>query len=104
MRQRAIIYLPRANRDSRAIAVWIAEKTSDSFAAAYAERIVERIESLAYGGELGTLRDDVRPGLRVIGLMKSVTVAFFVEDDAVMVARIFYGGQNWQTDLTAEEP
>jgi toxin ParE1/3/4 len=103
MKRRGIVYLPTATRDLREIAGWIADRTSNSFAVHYVERIQERIETLSHGGERGTLRNDVRPGLRVIGIMKSVTLAFFIEEDAVMIARVLYGGRNWQQDLSSSD-
>jgi len=101
MRRREIVYLPTANADLREIAAWMADRTSVAFAVEYVERIQQRIETLSYGSERGTLRGDVRPGLRAIGLMKSVTLAFFVEEDAVVIVRVLYGGQDWQSELSA---
>ena len=103
MQRRQIIYLPTATDDLREIAAWIADRTSSDFAVDYVERIQQRIETLSYGSERGTLREDIRPGLRAIGLMKSVTLAFFVENDAVMIVRVLYGGQNWQEDMSNGE-
>jgi toxin ParE1/3/4 len=48
--------------------------------------------------ERGQLREDIRPGLRVAGFEHRVAIAFIVEDERVIILRVFYGGQNW-TDL-----
>ena len=42
----------------------------------------------------GTARDDLRPGLRLIGFERRVTIAFTVTDDTVLIVRIFYGGRD----------
>jgi plasmid stabilization system protein ParE len=42
----------------------------------------------------GAQRDDIRPGLRVFGFRKRVSIAFEVTDDMVTVLGIFYGGQS----------
>jgi toxin ParE1/3/4 len=43
--------------------------------------------------ERGTLRDDLRPGLRTIGFEHRVAIAFRVSTDTVAVLRILYGGR-----------
>jgi toxin ParE1/3/4 len=48
--------------------------------------------------ERGRRRDDIRPGLRIIGFERRVTVAFAVEEERVVILRIFYGGRDWEVD------
>ena len=38
-------------------------------------------------------------GLRIIGFERRLTVAFTVNDDAVVIQRVFSGGQNWGATL-----
>lgn len=68
-------------------------------ASRYKQRIREFCDRLEYGAERGILRDDLRPGLRIIGFERRVTVASAVEEDRVAILRIFYGGRDWQPDL-----
>jgi toxin ParE1/3/4 len=49
--------------------------------------------------ERGFLREDIRPGLRVLGFERRLTVAFSVEAETVTIYRLFYGGQNWEEVL-----
>lgn len=49
--------------------------------------------------ERGTLHDDIRLGLRVIGFERRVTAAFIVSDERVLILRLFCGGQEWGTAL-----
>lgn len=51
---------------------------------------------LDLASERGHLRDDVRPGLRIVGFKRRVTVAFSVDHDHVTILRVFYGGQDWE--------
>ena len=44
-------------------------------------------------------RDDIRPGLRIIGFERRVTMAFMVEAERVVVLRLFYRGANWENPL-----
>ena len=46
--------------------------------------------------ERGTLRDDVRDGLRIIGFERNASVAFIVEDESVIVLRILGKGQEFR--------
>jgi toxin ParE1/3/4 len=59
---------------------------------------VERIEAYCLGfadfPERGTRRDDLMPGLRVIGFERRVTIAFHVDARTVTVDRILYGGRD----------
>ena len=42
----------------------------------------------------GTLRDDLAPGLRVIGFDRRVTIAFHTGPDKVTIDRILYAGRD----------
>jgi toxin ParE1/3/4 len=61
---------------------------------------VERLEIWCLGFDLaserGHSRDDVRPGLRIIGFERRATIAFAVEADRVTILRLFHGGQDWE--------
>ncbi len=45
-------------------------------------------------GERGTRRDDIRPGLRVVGFERRITIAFHVETNTVTIDRVLYGGRD----------
>jgi len=45
-------------------------------------------------GERGTKRDDIRPGLRIIGFERRVTIAFHIAPGMVTIDRILYGGRD----------
>lgn len=65
----------------------------------YDERLRAFCERLEYGSERGTQRNEVLPGLRVIGFERNASVAFVVEADQVVILRVFYGGANWEREL-----
>lgn len=58
----------------------------------YLERIEAYCRTLSAFPERGTLRDDLRPGLRLVGFEKRVTIAFRVMPGRVMIYRVLYGG------------
>ena len=62
-----------------------------------------RCEKLEIFPHRGTRRDDLRPGLRTIGIRRRVMIAFAVEADAVTIIGIFYGGQDFEAALQIDE-
>jgi toxin ParE1/3/4 len=64
------------------------------FAIGYIERIEAFCRRFDLAGRRGHRRDDIRPGLRIVGFERRVTIAFHVDAKAVIIDRIFYGGRN----------
>lgn len=102
MRQRPIINLESALNDLDAISDWLVDEASEEVALRHIRRITSRIDTLSIVAERGSIRPEF-PGIRVVGLLTSVNVAFVVTSDSVVIHRVFYGGQNWQKALTAEQ-
>ena len=99
MKQRAVIYSAEAGNDLDWIYDTIAGSGGPLRASRYEQRIRTFCESLDYASERGHRRDDIRPGLRIIGFERRVTVAFVVEAESIVVLRIFYAGRDWEGDL-----
>lgn len=65
-----------------------------------ADRLYARVEafcrSLADFSDIGTRRDELRPGLRTVGVpgLSTVTVLFLIDGDSVTVISIGYLGRN----------
>lgn len=61
----------------------------------YINRILTHINGLDLFPKRGSVRDEIRQGLRVIGFERRVSNAFVVEDGGqeVVILRIFYGGR-----------
>ncbi|MFE0753304.1 type II toxin-antitoxin system RelE/ParE family toxin [Inquilinus sp. NPDC058860] len=99
MKRRRVVLLPEAQADLR----WIYDTVDHAAGPVTAMRFVERIETYCrgfdYASKRGTLRNDLRPGLRIVGFERRVTVAFAVEADDVVIFRLFYGGANWEAEL-----
>jgi toxin ParE1/3/4 len=51
----------------------------------------------------GRRRDDILPGLRVIGFERRVNIAFVVTTDALLIEGIFYGGRNYEAILREQK-
>lgn len=99
MIRRAVILSPEARADLLHLYDWIAEAASPAAALAYVERIEAYLRSFDLASERGTLRDDIRPGLRMIGFQRRLSIAFTVDAERVTILRIFYGGQDWEAAI-----
>ena len=102
MRLRRVSILPEAQRDLLDLYQQIAEVAGEHIALDYAERIKQFCEKLDLASERGHRRDDIVPGLRILGYRGRVTIAFTVEDNFVLIHRIFYGGRDWEAELSDE--
>ncbi|MBX4958693.1 type II toxin-antitoxin system RelE/ParE family toxin [Rhizobium lentis] len=64
----------------------------------YVARIKRFVDGFETYPERGSIRDDVRPGLRIVGFERRVSVAFVVEPTEVVILRILYAGQRLESD------
>ncbi len=93
---------PEAEADLLALYDWIAERASPQTTLGYIDRLENYVRSFDYASERGTLRNDIREGLRTVGFERRVTIAFNVTEQKVVVLGFFYGGQNWQEVLSEQ--
>ena len=85
----------RARADLDRLFDRIANETSATTALKYLERIQDYIEGFDLASERGALHDEVRPGLRIIGFERRLTIAFTTSDTEIRILRIFRAGQDW---------
>ncbi|EFO28829.1 toxin-antitoxin system, toxin component, RelE family [Roseibium sp. TrichSKD4] len=100
MKKRIVEIADDARLDLLGIYDWIANAGSPQNALSYIERIEAYCKGFDLASARGTARDDIRQGLRIVGFEKSATIAFMVEEDRVVILRVFYGGRDWETMLT----
>lgn len=98
-------FAPEAADQLEALYRYIAAAASPAIAAGYVDAIVAHCEGLAVFPHRGTIRDDIRPGLRTTSYKKRAVIATFVDDEARQVAilGVFYGGQDYETMLTESD-
>ena len=74
-------------------------------AAGYVDAIVAHCEGLAVFPHRGTMRDDIRPGLRTSSYKKRAVIATFVDDEArqVSILGVLYGGHDYDTILSGSD-
>ena len=95
-----VFFAPEARDDLRSLYDRIADAASPDTALAYINRIEAHCLGLKHIAERGHRRDDIRPGLRILGFERRVSIAFTVADQRATILRVFYGGQNWEEVLS----
>jgi toxin ParE1/3/4 len=90
------VFTPEARTDLFDIYDAIAAKAGLQIAISYLERIEAYCLGFELASERGHRRDDIRPGLRILGFERRVTITIAVDDATVTILRLFYGGQNWE--------
>jgi toxin ParE1/3/4 len=91
---RRVVFSPEARDDLLELYDYIAERSGTARAFSYTERIHQYCAGFSLAPERGSKMDDLRPGLRVVGFERRVTIAFHVIHDAVVIDRILYGGRD----------
>lgn len=99
MKERRVVFSPEAQTDLEAIFDFIADAATPIVALNYLERLEAYCAGMALGSERGHRRDDVRPGLRIVGFERRITIAFTVSAENVTILGIFYGGRDWEREL-----
>lgn len=91
---RRVVFAPEAQTDLLQLYDYIAERSTPERALSYTDRIMDYCLGLADFPERGTLRNDLRPGLRITSFERRVAIAFHVTADALTIDRILYGGRD----------
>lgn len=99
-----VVFTPEAEDQLAELYRFIAGSSSPEIAARYTDGIVTYCEELETLPHRGTLREDIRPGLRILGYRRRVAIAFLVEDGQVSILGVFYGGQDYEAILSAYDP
>jgi toxin ParE1/3/4 len=89
-----VVFTSEAQGDLLDLYDYIAEHGSPERAMAYIERVERACMSLRTIPERGVLREDLRPGLRVIGFERRALIAFRIKANSVAILRILYGGRS----------
>ncbi|MER8961528.1 type II toxin-antitoxin system RelE/ParE family toxin [Mesorhizobium sp. M0701] len=99
---RTVVFSAQAERQLDALYRYIEEYSSTARAESFVGGIVAYCHAFEPFPERGTRRDDIRPGLRVLGYRRRVSIAFTAEADTIAVLGVYYGGQEHEADLKDE--
>ncbi|MFU8878700.1 MAG: type II toxin-antitoxin system RelE/ParE family toxin [Wenzhouxiangellaceae bacterium] len=94
-----VAYSPRAVAQLEALYRYIADDAGPRRAENFVGSIVAYCDGLENFPLRGTKRDDIRPGLRITGFRRRITMAFTVDDEVVTILGVFYGGQDYDAVL-----
>lgn len=103
-----VLFGAKAKQDVLDLFDFIASQDSPEKALKFLSRVDQWCRSFGTFPERGLLRNDVRPGLRVAGFRRRVSIGFEIAGDRVVILRLLYGGRNvttidFQTDTDPEE-
>jgi len=98
-----VVFAPEALEQLEALYHYIANAASPLVAQRYTEALVGYCEGLKISPLRGTPRDDIRPGLRVTNYRGRTVIAFNVFGETVRILGVFYGGQDFETDLSLND-
>jgi toxin ParE1/3/4 len=101
---REVVYLAEAQDDLQTLYDYIAVESGHVTARDYIRRIQDACGRLGFFPERGTLRSDIKPGLRKIGFERRATIVFQVLPETVEIVRVAYGGQDWIAALGRAKP
>jgi toxin ParE1/3/4 len=90
----SVVFAETAKADLDDIFAWIADRAGLKVALAYTSRVERFCLAMTPFPQRGTLRNDIRPGLRTLGFERRVTIAFTVRGDEVIILRILYAGRS----------
>jgi len=91
----------RAQRQLFELCDFIANDSYPGRADGYVNRILRHCEVLTAAPSLGEARDDVLPGLRVMGFERRAVIAFRATDDMLLILGVHYDDQDWKRQLRA---
>ena len=104
MTERKLLLRPSAENDLLAIYRYIAQQSGSADRALdYIRRIRARCEDLRDFPEAGRARDDLRPGIRILGFERRVVISYTVLPSGdVEIGRFFYGGRDYEALLSRD--
>lgn len=93
-----IVFSPEAIDDLEEVLVYLAPEMGLAPAREYVGAIRDYCAGFSTFPNRGMRRDDIRPGLRLVGYRRKATIAIMVRVDTVTIARIFHRGRNVEFD------
>ena len=84
-----VIFAPKASDDLENLLVYLRDEAVPETARNHVGKIVDYCLSFETLPERGAVRDDLRPGLRVVGYRGKASIAFVVEENIVSIPRVF---------------
>lgn len=87
-------FSPEAIADLTDLLDYLLLNAGEAVARRYVDEITEYCLRFETFPKRGTLREDLAPGVRIVGFRYRASIVFRVEDDSVIILRIFHGGRD----------
>ncbi|MDE1159423.1 MAG: type II toxin-antitoxin system RelE/ParE family toxin [Neorhizobium sp.] len=88
-----VVLSDAAEDDIAEIMAYLLDHAGEKAARNYVDALIDYCQSFATFPERG-IRSDSNPRLRLVGYRRRATIVFTVENDRVIIARIFNRGRN----------
>lgn len=100
-----VILSDRAEAQLNELFVYVAENSGEIAASSFVEGIINYCRGLDTFPNRGRSRDDLYPGLRCLAYKRTATIAYTVNEKtgAVEIQGVYYGGQDFESDLDTSE-
>lgn len=98
-----VFFHPQARRELEDLYDYIAEQGSPRVADRFVRDIRDYCLNFSTFPERGTRRDDVEPGVRVVGFRRRVSIVFSVNEDEVWILGVYYGGRQFGPPIDSDE-
>ena len=90
-----VVITRRAERDLARHLDHLVPLAGERTARLFIDRIIDYCGTFETFPLRGSSRDDIKPGLRIVGYRRQASIAFSVTDDTVYILRIFMRGMNF---------
>jgi toxin ParE1/3/4 len=98
-----VIFHPHVQRELVELHDYIAEHGSPTRAVNFVLQIRAFCLGLSDFPQRGSVRDDIAPGVRVVGFRRRVSIVFTIDGENVWILGIFYGGRDIRLGPPDEE-
>lgn len=100
-----VLYRPEVISDLAEIYRFVAIRSQNRIVARdFIDRIKNRCSRIGNAPFGGTPRDDLELGLRTVPFERTAVIAYKVEQEAVRIGNIFYGGRDFEALYPADKP
>ena len=93
-----VVFSPATSDDLQKLLIYLAPEMGLGEARDYVGKIKAYCLGFSTFPQRGMLRDDLWPGLRLVGYRHKATIAFQVRGDVVRIARIYHRGRDIAVD------
>jgi toxin ParE1/3/4 len=94
-----VIYSRRGDAGITRILNYIAKEASPRIATSFVQDLRDHCESLGLFPQRGVDLNTIRPGLRLEGFRKTVSIVFRIYKDTVVIMAVYYRGPDVQTRM-----